>query len=138
MTRLGARGLPPKSMLYATLTGRYEVARAGTTAIAAKAAPVQVAAAVPDPAGTTEAFAAYQPVRPLQQESGPVFQALFHTTERQEPVSPRVNQLWTKPATAPPPRVNVALNAQAPANGRPLDLFQDMAPDVRGLFTGRG
>ena len=35
-------------------------------------------------------------------------------------------------------RVATASSASAPANGRPLDLFQDMPPDIGGLFRGRG
>jgi hypothetical protein len=130
------------SEVVANLTGRYDVARDRTTALAAAAppaqgAPVQLASAVHDTAATTAAFAANQPVRP-QTESGPVFYGLFHTGERQEPVSPRVNQLWARSAAVAPTRVAEAPTGQQPANARPLDLFQDMPPDVRGLFTGRG
>jgi len=131
------------SEVVANLTRRYEVARAGTTAIAAAAPPLQVgppvrlASAVPDTAATTAAFAAGQPVRP-QGDSGPVFYGLFHTGERQEPVSPRINQLWAKSAAITPTRVAEAPSGQQRENARPLDLFQDMPPDIRGLFTGRG
>ena len=131
------------SEVVANLTRRYEVARAGTTAIAAAAPPLQVgppvrlASAVPDTAATTAAFAAGQPVRP-HGDSGPVFYGLFHTGERQEPVSPRINQLWAKSAAITPTRVAEAPSGQQRENARPLDLFQDMPPDIRGLFTGRG
>jgi hypothetical protein len=127
------------SEVYANLTGRYEVARAGTTQLAGLVeAPLRVAAATPDPAGTTQAFAAYQPAAPMPVESGPAFHALFHTGERREPVAPRINQLWgTRPAPAQV-RVAEAPKAPAPANGGTLDLFQDMPPDVAGLFRGRG
>ncbi|HET7680825.1 MAG TPA: transglycosylase SLT domain-containing protein [Xanthobacteraceae bacterium] len=126
------------SEVYANLTGRYEVARLGTTAMAAKEAPVRVAAAIPDPAGTTQAFAAYQPPSPFRDESGPVFHALFHTSERPEAVAPRINQLWGTPPAAGQARLAAAPTAAAPANGRPLDLFQDLPPDIGGLFRGRG
>lgn len=129
------------SEVYATLTKRYEVARLSTARAAAEAAPPRSAqAAAPDPAGVTQALASHQPAaRP--DESGPVFNALFHTGERREAVAPRINQLWAMPPVSAQPRVAAAPAsppAQAPANGRPLDLFQDMPPDVRGLFTGRG
>jgi hypothetical protein len=128
------------SEVYANLTGRYEVARLHTApaVAAAETVPVRLAVATPDPAGTTQAFAAYQPVAPLQEDSGPVFHALFHTGERQEAVAPRINQLWGTPTAPVQARIAAASGASAPANGRPLDLFQDMPPDIGGLFRGRG
>ena len=127
------------SEVYANLTGRYEVARLHTApAAGAEPAPVRLAAATPDPAGTTAAFASYQPASPLPEESGPVFHALFHTGERREAVAPRVNQLWGAPAAPAQARIAAASSTSAPANGRPLDLFQDMPPDIGGLFRGRG
>lgn len=114
------------AQVYANLTGRYEVARAGSAKLADLAA---------DPAATTQLLAANQPAAARRDSAAPVFQALFHTGERAEPVSPRINQLWSQPrqmAVADP------VAAPAPAPGRPLDLFQDLRPDVRGLFTGRG
>jgi transglycosylase-like protein with SLT domain len=130
------------SEVYANLTGRYEVARLGTAAQVAStepvAAPVRAVAATVDPAGTTQAFAAYQPVPRLQNESGPVFHALFHTGERREAVAPRINQLWSTPRVPTQARVTEAPAVPAPANDRPLDLFQEMEPEVRALFHGRG
>jgi hypothetical protein len=127
------------SEVYATLTGRYEVARLGTAhQVAAVAAPVRLAAATPDPAGTAQAFAAHQPVAAAPDKSGPAFHALFHTGERHEAVAPRVNQLWGAPAAPASARVAAASITQAPATARPLDLFQDMPPDIGGLFRGRG
>jgi hypothetical protein len=127
------------SEVYATLTGRYEVARSGTTQMAGVAeAPVRLAAATADPAGTTQAFAAYQPVSPVQGESGPVFHALFHTGERRQAVAPRINQLWGTPPAPAPARLAEAPAGPPSANGRALDLFQDMPPDIGGLFRGRG
>jgi hypothetical protein len=127
------------SEVYATLTGRYEVARLSTARTAALAAPPRSAAATPDPAGVTQAFAAQQPAaRP--DESAPAFHALFHSGERHAAVAPRINQLWAMPPVSAQARVTEASApsaAQAPANGRSLDLFQDMPPNVRGLFTGR-
>ena len=130
------------SEVYATLTGRYEVARLGTAQVAGAtpaAAPVRAAAAkpTPDPAATTQVFAAYQPVPRLQDEPGPVFHALFHTGERREAVAPRINQLWSAPSTAAKPRFVEAPVTAVPENDRPLDLFQDWEPDIRSLFRGR-
>jgi hypothetical protein len=134
------------SEVYANLTGRYEVARVHTAPVVRAAEPVRVAAA-PDTAGTAQAFAAAQSAAapqtrpPAPAPAEPIFHALFHSSERQEAVAPWVNQLWAPPGASPPARVAEAIPAspaEAPANGRPLDLFQDMAPDIRGLFTGRG
>jgi hypothetical protein len=132
------------SEVYANLTGRYEVARAATSKAAAvefAAVPLRSTISTTDPAGTTQAFAAYQPVATLQDQPGPVFHALFHTAERREAVAPRINQLWgtlSTPAQARVAEAPAAPAAQGSANGGPLDLFQDMAPSIRGLFTGRG
>jgi hypothetical protein len=128
------------SEVYATLTGRYEVARLGTAQYVAGVAapPVRLAAATPDPAGTAQAFAAHQPLSAAPEQSGPVFHALFHTAERHEAVAPRINQLWGTPAAPASARVAAASVTSAPAAGRPLDLFQDMPPDIGGLFRGRG
>ena len=128
------------SEVYATLTNRYEVARLGTARqVAGVATPsANVAAATPDPAGTAQAFAAYQAAPAGPDESGPVFHALFHTGERHEAVAPRVNQLWGTAGNSAQGRVAAASASQAPAIGRPLDLFQDMPPNIGGLFRGRG
>jgi hypothetical protein len=128
------------SEVYANLTGRYEVARLHTApaVAAAETAPVRLAAATPDPAGTTAAFALYQPAAPMPEQSGPVFHALFHSSERQEAVAPRINQLWGTPVAPGQARVAAASHTSLPANSRPLDLFQDMPPDIGGLFRRRG
>jgi hypothetical protein len=128
------------SEVYATLTGRYEVARLGTSRQVAgvETPPVKVAAATPDPAGTAQAFAAYQAAPLGADDSGPIFHALFHTGERHEAVAPRINQLWGTAGNSAQGRVAAASAPPPPANGRPLDLFQDMPPDIGGLFRGRG
>jgi hypothetical protein len=74
----------------------------------------------------------------MPEQSGPVFHALFHSGERQAAVAPRINQLWGTPVAPAQARVAAASRTSAPANGRPLDLFQDMPPDIGGLFRGRG
>jgi hypothetical protein len=124
------------SEVYGNLTGRYEVARLSTAKAAGAVA--TASRAVPDPAGLTQAFAASQPPAPLREDSGPVFQTLFHTAERREAVAPRVNELWGMPPTSAPTRVAATPAAARSPNGRPLDLFQDTAPNIRGLFTGKG
>jgi hypothetical protein len=127
------------SEVYANLTGRYDVARLGVAKVAGLSETlVRAAAATPDPAATTQTFAALQPIPPPQNESGPVFHALLHTGERREALAPRINQLWGTRPPAVPDQVAVTAPASAPANGRPLNLFQDMPPDVGGLFRGRG
>jgi len=124
------------SEVYANLTGRYEVARAGAAKLAGLTEdPVRVAAvATPDPAATTQAFAAVQPPAPVQEGQGPAFHALFHAGERQEALGSRVNQLWGQLAATTPGLAGES----AAANGRPLDLFQDLPPDIAALFRGRG
>ncbi len=148
------------SEVYANLTGRYETARAGTTALANAEAPPAVAlrstiaepvrvatvaavtappsavAAVSDPAGTAMAYADHQPVGRLQGETGPVFFALFHSGERREAVSPRVNQLWNSPPAVGAASPTETPVVQAAKNDGSFGLFQDMAPNIRGLFTG--
>ena len=126
------------SEVYANLTGRYNVARArsGVALTAAEAAPRHVAAPTPDPAGVTQVLADSQPAAAQRDHSAPVFHALLHTGARPEAVAPRINQLWSQPARVA--AVAGPATAPAAANGRPLDLFQDMRPQVRGLFTGQG
>jgi hypothetical protein len=103
-------------------------------------APTQVAALIPDTAGIAQAFAASEPIPERVADAEPVFQALFHTGERREPLAQRVNQLWgTRTASATASGIAPADGASpGPARGGPLDLFQDMAPDVRGLFGNKG
>lgn len=150
------------SEVYGNLTGRYETARLGTTAIANAEAPPVVAlrpaiagkerfaavatpavaaaktAAMPDPAGTAQAYANYQPARRPGNDTGPVFHALFHTGERREAVSPRIQQIWNSAPGAAPAGVTEPRVAEATASQGSFGLFQDMAPNIRGLFTGRG
>jgi hypothetical protein len=115
------------SEVYATLTRRYDVARAGSAKLAA-------AADTADPAGTIGLLAASQPAA-RREDSLPVFHALFHSAERPHAVAPRINQLWSQPS-----RVAAAEPAQnpPPITGRPLDLFQEMRPEVRALFNRQG
>jgi hypothetical protein len=123
------------SEVYATLTGRYDVARAGVPTAGVAMASVTGASrrvAAPDTAGITQAYA--ESARP-RTDNEPIFQALFHTGERREPVAPRVNQLWG--ALTTPPAARTAALPSAPVSST-LDLFQDMPADARALFDGKG
>jgi hypothetical protein len=131
----------PRSLngVYAELNRRYQVARANTlpdTASVQVAAPAQppAVATTPDTAGTTHAFAAAQPAAPSGE---PIFRSLFHTGEhRHGPVSQVVATLWAAPrATGPDSGTMSATGVwSAVRPGAALDLFQEQAPDVRGLF----
>jgi hypothetical protein len=85
-----------------------------------------------------QAFAAAEPVAPAAPGT-PVFRSLFHTSEPRGAVSPVVADLWTAPKTGVPEGGVASLTgASAPARpGMPLDLFQESAPNVRGLFDGK-
>jgi hypothetical protein len=95
-------------------------------------------------AGNQPPAAAPPPVLPSApaEQAESRFHSLFHTAGRRGAVSPVVAALWGgKPAQAhkaveaspaPKPPGLVA----APAQGSTLDLFRDMAPNVRALFDG--
>jgi hypothetical protein len=135
--------------VYSELNRRYQVARANVvpggapTAVAANtAAPSSVPnAAAPDTAGTASAFAVAA-ARPVVAAAEPAFHSLFHTDEARGAVSPIVTGLWgasANPAAGAGDVPTVTAQAvSAPSAQPPLDLFQDMRPDVRGLFRGNG
>jgi hypothetical protein len=104
---------------------------------AAEVIPVRAPPAV-DRAASGTAPAAHATARASApaRDNAPVFHGLFRTTGADEPVAPVVSSLWTTPAqaAAPKPAVEQAVPA---APGSPLDLFQDVRPDVRALFRGR-
>jgi len=105
------------------LTARYDVARSrpDDPARAAQAAdPAAAAAAVPDTAGMTNAFAAAVPAR--KADDTQVFHGLFQDTGRTSPVAPVVSELWGVPN--PASKTNGA-SAQAATSGSILDLFKD-------------
>ena len=93
-------------------------------------------------AGARPPAAAVPPSVPAAPAESP-FHSLFHTAGRRGAVAPVVAALWGgKPAHAngaveassasvKPPGV-----AAGPADGSTLDLFRDMAPNVRALFGG--
>jgi hypothetical protein len=123
------------SEVYANLTGRYDVARARSVAApidvaAASPGARKVAAAVPDTAGIANALAASQPPPARAANAEPIFQALFHTSERRQAVAPKVSQLWSAPGSATP-RATVPPGA---SGGGALDLFQDMPANIRSQF----
>jgi hypothetical protein len=138
--------------VYAELNRRYQVARtqvapavAASPAVAATprtnvGAPARSPVA-PDPAATSTAFAAAAdersaPASPPQ----PIFRSLFHTGELRGPVSPVVSELWGAPAPRGPAGAaqRAAPVVAPPPTGGPLDLFQEIRPDTRGLFTSGG
>ncbi|MGI8527140.1 MAG: hypothetical protein ACR2K5_13355 [Pseudolabrys sp.] len=118
--------------VYRLLTGRYEVAHAGSGAAVGPAAPVigalrgslpgnlpspraVAAAAVPDTAGLTSAYADARADRPPAPDTKPLFETMFRTPPRNG-VSPVVNSLWS-------PSRDGADNAV-----RTLNLFTDTKP----------
>ena len=82
------------------------------------AASTTVAAAVPDTAGMTSAFAAAAPAR-VEQENE-IFHGLFQDPGRTGPVAAVVSQLWGV-SNAP----SGANGTPAPSSGMMLDLFKD-------------
>lgn len=125
--------------VYQTLVDRYAVARAGpvnATAVAALDSKPQVTPVTPDPAALAETYAAAAQVSTTAAQpadTGPVFHSLFSSGgARSDAVAPMVSALWS----APPQPAGPAA-ADRPADGGTLGLFQDQAPDARGLFRGR-
>jgi hypothetical protein len=90
---------------------------------AATAAATPAAAAVPDTAGMTNAFAAAAPPARVEQQSD-IFHGLFSDPGRTAPVAAVVSQLW---GVANAPAAAGANNGTAPSAGMMLDLFKDNA-----------
>jgi len=88
-------------------------------ATAATATPV--AAAVPDTAGMTSAFAAAAPAPHAEREND-IFHGLFSDPDRNGPVAAVVSQLWG--VGNAPPQASTDGNA-TPSGGTLLDLFKD-------------
>jgi hypothetical protein len=84
-------------------------------------APRKTAAAVPDTAGMTGAFAAATPA-PAAPATKEIFHGLFQDTDRTAPVAAVVSQLWTTP-NAPPDGNGGA--EQPPRRGDMRNLFSD-------------
>jgi len=85
----------------------------------ARAEPTKTAAAVPDTAGMTNAFAAAAP-KPAAPAASQIFHGLFQDTDRTAPVAAVVSQLWTTPNA--PPDGN---DGQPPRRGDMRNLFSD-------------
>ncbi len=109
------------------LTARYDVVRStrdratGTAQAAggsATAAPV--AAAVPDTAGMTNAFAAAVPTPNANDTQ--VFHGLFQDRDRTSPVAQAVSELWGVPSAAPG---KDGAATQPSVSGSIFDLFKD-------------
>lgn len=110
--------------VYATLTGRFDVAR--NTAIAHGLGGNAVAtASPPDTAGIAAAYAEAGAKRPPPPDTKPLFEAMF-TDRVRTALAPTVNNLWAMPKNAPP--------SGPGAPTAPLDLFSDGRGDVRKLF----
>ena len=143
--------------VYAELERRYQVARAsparGPVFAAAGLPPPSPDAplSAPDTAAITNVFAAATVQKSASPEAArPMFHSLFHSDERRGAVSPVVAEFWgvgaaragaeEAQAAATPALPAVASTPPAPAGtaGKvvPLDLFQDMRPNVRALFDG--
>ena len=139
----------PRSIagVYADLVQRYQVARASPTpgmtpamavAESVPAPPAAATAPATDTAGITSAFAdasASQPAGVLPAVPGEpgMFHSLFQTAARRDAVSPLVSELWGSKSSR---TQAVAPTASPDASGSTLDLFQEMRPNVRGLFDG--
>jgi hypothetical protein len=102
-------------------------------------APLPVAA----PPAAVALPAAVAPPSPGAGLAGNAFHSLFHTEDRRGAVSPVVAALWGGKPGQPEPAAPVSAGAPQPpaeagGSGRaaPLDLFRDMAPNVRALFDG--
>ena len=133
--------------VYGELTRRYQVARASPTpgltpAFAASApptAPVAPRLPVQDTAGVTQALAAANPSAGSADNSTSVFHSLFWSDDRRGAVAPVVSELWGVHAVRTPAQETGAGPAAPPnasSASAPLNLFQDMPPNVRGLFDG--
>jgi Transglycosylase SLT domain len=90
----------------------------------ARAEPAKTAAAVPDTAGVTSAFAAATPTpKPAAPAASQIFHGLFQDTDRTAPVAAVVSQLWTTPNA--PPDGNGGAAGQPPGRGDMRNLFSD-------------
>jgi hypothetical protein len=116
------------SEVYAKLSGRFDVARAGSfapdvTGSTARAAPL-------DTAGVTQAYATANQSLPALPDTRPLFQAMF-TDRARAAVTQTVSSLW---APAKTETKSDTKNQPQQAQQRPLDLFTDTATDTRKLF----
>jgi hypothetical protein len=109
-------------------------------------APPSIAPAAAVTARAASAFAVTATVPKRVAAAHAVFPNLFRDDGRRDPVAPVVTELWgpqraaaiaathAKPATEP--QAKPATTPEAPP-GPPLDLFQQLRPDIRALFGRR-
>ncbi|HXD46853.1 MAG TPA: lytic transglycosylase domain-containing protein [Pseudolabrys sp.] len=107
------------SQVLSRLTGRFDLARS-----LAFAPPGTQG--TPDPAGMTQAFAAAN-APPAAPDNRPLFESIF-TDRVGFAVAPGVSSLWSPAGAAAP------AGSATPAADRPLDLFTDGKPNLRGMF----
>ena len=103
------------------LTSRFDVARASAVT------PPGGQGVTPDTPGAAQAFAAADPV-PTVPDNRPLFESIFKDRVGSA-VSPAVSSLW-----APTGAAATGTAAAPPAPARPLDLFTDTKPNLRGMF----
>jgi hypothetical protein len=143
-----ARGGQAAPTALAQATNAIEPVQAPAAALqsaAIVATPIAAGRSAPDTAGIATAFASSAPPPARVAAVRPVFPNLFSVSERRDPVAPFVKELW-EPARAATRSVDVspvspAAPAVAPpaaeaAPGPPLDLFQQLKPNIRALFRG--
>jgi hypothetical protein len=132
--------------VYSALVGRFEHARAATQALVGGSPPppIATAAAVPDTAGLTDAFAMVSAV-PVARggDAGPAFHSLFQTVGRRQPISPVVAAFWggtgadaaalSQPLPQPLPVQPVAARHDT---GDLRELYRNGRVNSRGLFDG--
>jgi hypothetical protein len=107
-------------------------------AVAAIAAATAVASVAQAGAAPSSAAASSPPVVAYAAERSPMFQGLFRT-DRREPVSPVVAELWGAAPSAKPQLASAVAPVPPPSGststtgriGKPLDLFQFLRPEIR-------
>jgi hypothetical protein len=110
--------------VYASLTGRFEAARAAAFVPGLRGtipAPVRA----PDTAGTAQAYAQAHADKPLPPDTRPLFEAMF-TDRVGVPLDKAMMSLWSP-----------AKSTGAAAPVRPLDLYGSGPRDTRALFGGK-
>ena len=117
------------SEVYAKLTGRFMAARAIAVdpVLRGTLDTKMAAAAVPDPAGVTQAYAQAFAAPTAPPSGAPVFQSMF-TDPQRGAVTRTVNSLWTRGDAT-------GVNRAAPAPA--FDLFTDGPRAPRGPFPGK-
>ena len=134
------------SQVYDVLSSKMDGSTPAIAPPAPPAAPAPVpaltviAAATSSTATSTGKATAPAPSAPpanaFAPDNTPMFQGLFRT-DRREPVSPVVSELWAAPkartqVAAVAPAAGTAAATAAPGRlGKPLDLFQFLRPEIR-------